>query len=235
MATAKKIVGVQADNPLVRNIATSAEALATADARTYEPFFNFMSACIIARAAKDKTGMKDKKDFDAYLKEIGVDASNRKSEAWSITKLGDYACHVALLKNLKACKPSKTGLYFAACGVRATGFFAEDSKAGLTPLGGKTGWKDDAKTAPTTEQLGRVIKAAMKESNKDKVKSQPKGMRDHAKAMLKTLKRFNVDGYQRNGEQVAALNDANLTDAINALSAYMKPKLRVVKGGRKAA
>jgi len=227
-------MAVKSSNKYVVAMATSAKALATADARTYEPFFNFMEACVIARAHKKETGLTEKSDFDTYLASIGVDAANRKSESWSITKLGDLKCAAQLMKNLKACKPSKSGLYFAACAVRATGFFAEGSKAGLTPIGGVEGWKKDSDSAPSTEKLAAAIKAGMKASNAPKAKASPKGIAAIVAGMLKTLTKYNVKGYQRNGKKVAALNNSTLTRMIDAGSDFLKPK--AVKGaGRKAA
>jgi hypothetical protein len=228
----------------IADVKKSAAELATTESKT--PYLNFMASLILARHHAEESGLGDDKDtFDDFMKSIGVDASNRQSEQWSVVKLGALQCAPVLVANIKKCNFSRSSLYYAACGVRATGFFAASNKAGLKALGGEKGWNATVPTAPTQKQLQDCVDAAYKHMNRKKVAVDTKSIDDYIAGVVKTLKRYNEKGFseKKKGGKVirkatAALNNPNLTTVIAALADgawKVKPSLKVIKGGKSKA
>lgn len=249
------MTGIKTNNALIKEALKSGTAYAQAETKAANevaaPFMTFMGKCIMAHADAENTGLDDDKSFVSLLKSAGV-AKQRASDMWRITKLGELDCHAALVKTLTEMKPSKSGLYFAACSIRAT------KKRGVGFFGGEDGlpaiaWKKDAKHAPSKDAIQNAINAGNKRSNAPKTAGGGKTRRERIASFVEWLDKNNnkVQSKTVNDKatKVQPLNNAALNHALTFLRAYLNPgKVEVlsaramdaalkasVKGSRKAA
>jgi hypothetical protein len=189
-----------------------------------------------------KSGLAKREDYTALLTECGLPTTGpRVSERWSIGQLGLLECAPALFENLRKIKPTVTitALYDVSNCIRAKGPWADkddnDSPLKGKAMGGKDGWKKDAKNAPSLEQLQAAIKAGSAERNRKskrqaELDAEPLTLedlqtsdREYLKNVAKKLQAMNNDRKATKVRpfEVKGYSSVHLLTAINAVNAFL--------------